>query len=295
MRRDLLRAAGLAAAGVVLLCGSARAANPSIADCLTATEVSIKFRREHLLRAQRAQLLICASTSCPGEIRKECIRRVDEVDAAIPTLIFEAKDAAGNDLGAVKVTMDGEVLAEHLDGTALPVDPGEHTFVLETAGLPLVQKHFVLLEGQKGRRESVTFAAPAPAPPTAQPAPPPSPTPAPPPPPERADGMGAQRVLALVAGGVGIVGLGLGTAFGLAALSKRNSAQQECAAQCATQDGVSMWSDAKSTANVSTVGFVVGGIGLAGAAVLWFTAPAGSDARAQVGIGPGALRVSGAW
>ena len=295
MRRDLLCATGFAAVGVVLLCGSARAADPSIADCLTASEASIKFGREPLLRAQRAQLLTCASTSCPGEIRKECIHRVDEVDAAIPTLIFEAKDAGGNDLGAVKVTMDGEVLAERLDGTALPIDPGEHTFVLETAGLPLVQKHFVLREGQKDRRETVTFVPLAPPPPTAKPALPPPPAPAPPPTPEHADGMGAQRVIALVAGGVGIVGLGFGTAFGLAALSKRNSAQQECAAQCATPDGVSMWSDAKSTANVSTVGFVVGGVALAGAAVLWFTAPAGGHATAQVGIGPGALRVSGAW
>src|SRR5580704_4789846 len=174
MPRELLRAAcaaGLAAAGVVLLGGTARAAGPTVAECLAASDASLMAGSDHQLRAERVALLTCASPSCPGEIRKECIRRVDEVTAAIPTLIFEAKDGAGNDLGAVKVTMDGALLAERLDGTALPIDPGEHTFVLETPGLPLVEKHFVLREGQKGRHETVTFVPPAPAPPTAQPAP----------------------------------------------------------------------------------------------------------------------------
>lgn len=33
----------------------------------------------------------------------------------MPSLVFEAKDRAGNDLGAVRVTMDGQPLAEKLD------------------------------------------------------------------------------------------------------------------------------------------------------------------------------------
>jgi hypothetical protein len=51
------------------------------------------------------------------------LRRVDEINAAIPTVIFEAKDGAGGDLSAVRVTMDGEVLAERLEGTALSINP----------------------------------------------------------------------------------------------------------------------------------------------------------------------------
>ncbi len=59
--------------------------------------------------------------------------------------------------------------------------------------------------------------------------------------------------------------------------------------QCATQDGVNKWSAAASTGNISTIAFIVGGVGIAGAAVLWSTAPGATrqTGAAQVGVGPG--------
>jgi hypothetical protein len=294
MPRKLLRPAVLAAWGVLLLCGSARADGPSIAECLASSDASLKLGREHRLQEERAQLLVCASNACPDAIRNECIRRVDEVNSAIPTLIFEAEDAAGNDLSAVKVTMDGQVLVQSLDGTALSIDPGHHTFVLETQGQPPVQKELVLREAQKDRRETISFGPPPAPPSTSQPMARPEPVPAPPPPSEHGGGLGTQKILALVAGGIGVVGLGVGTAFGLVAISKKSTAQNECPNLCATPDGVSKWSDAVSAANGATVGFVIAGVGLAGAAVLWFTAPRGAMST-QVGLGPGALQVKGSW
>ena len=100
------------------------AADPTTADCLNANNRSIDLRNNHRLRAARGQLLICAANNCPADIRKECTRRVDEVNGQIPTIIFEAKDAAsGKDLSAVKVTMDGELIADRLEGTAISIDP----------------------------------------------------------------------------------------------------------------------------------------------------------------------------
>ena len=157
MKRRLSVLAPALFAGGLLLSASARAADPTTADCLAASEASFKSGNDHKLRAERAQLLICASPNCPADIRKECARRVDEVNAAIPTIIFEAKGASGADLSAVKVTMDGEVLAERLEGSALSIDPGEHTFVFETAGQPSLTKQFVIGEAQKERREAISF------------------------------------------------------------------------------------------------------------------------------------------
>ena len=111
-----------------------------------------------------------------------------------------------------------------------------------------------------------------------------------------AGGVGAQKVLAIVAGGIGVVGAGLGTAFGLMALSAKNDAQNACPAQCATHDGVDKWSDAGSKGNVATAAFIVGGVGLATGAVLWLTAGgSGERPAAQVGLGPGLLQVRGTW
>ncbi len=272
--------------------GRASAADPTNADCVTANEAALKLGNEHHLRADRNQLLVCSSSNCPSDIRLECVRRVDEVNAAIPTIIFEAKDGAGNDLSAVRVTMDGEVLAERLEGTALSIDPGEHTFVFETAGQPPLTKSFVIHESQKDRREPISFGSATP-PPATEPLPVvPLPVVA-----ETASGLGTQRILAIVAAGLGVVGVGVGTAFGVMAIAKRNDARNVCPNECANQSDANLWSNAKTTAQVSDVAFVVGGVGLAGGAVLWFTAKprAAGGPSAQVGLGLGSVRLNGVW
>ena len=82
------------------------------------------------------------------------------------------------------------------------------------------------------------------------------------------------------------------------ALSKRDDAQKVCPTLCSDQDGVRMWQDAKRAGNISTVAFVAGGIGLAGAALLWLTAPETPVARsAGLEVGPGQVTMAlrGRW
>ena len=286
------------------------AADPTTADCLNANNRSIDLRNNHRLRAARGQLLICAANNCPADIRKECTRRVDEVNGQIPTIIFEARDAAaGKDLSAVKVTMDGELIADRLEGTAISIDPGTHTFVFETAGqAPVTMADVIIVQSKKDRRETITFGSP----------------------PvvvsgggggtgggvvaggggtggggtggeggggdKREGGGGAQKILGIVGVGIGVVGLGVGSVFGVMTLSKKNDAQNACPNRCTTQSGVDMWNDATNTGNISTVAFIVGGVGLVGGAVLWLTAPSASGgASTQVGLGPSGLQVKGVW
>jgi hypothetical protein len=295
------------AAVVLTVPAPARAADPTTSDCLGANESAISLRNEHKLRAAREKLLVCAAASCPTDIRNECARRVADINAAIPTIVFEVKDAAGRDLSAVKVTMDGQPLADRLEGTALSIDPGVHTFAFDTEGHPKVEKQLVIREGEKGRREPVMFgaaapAAPQPAPATVQVAPP-APETKPPPAPPQTDsgsvqsgeksGLGTQKTVALVAGGVGVVGVVVGTVFGLQAMSKYNQANDACPGKCADQNGVDLWKSTRSAGNVSTVAFIVGGVGLAAGATLWFTAK--PTATIQVGVGPGSIELRGSW
>jgi hypothetical protein len=300
MNRSL---AWMVAASLVIAHETAHAADPTTADCLAASDASLKAGNEHKLRAERGQLLVCAAASCPADIRKDCMSRVEEVNPQIPTIAFAAKDATGADLSAVTVTMDGEVLTERLEGTALSIDPGEHKFTFETAGRAPVSMSLVIQQGQKDRRELVTFGAPtslavAVPPPQATVAEPPALTPAGG---AVSQGLGTQKILAIVAGGIGLAGLGVGTGFGIVALSKKSSAQGICpTAECPTPAGVNDWSSAVSAGNVSTVGFVLGGVGIAGAAVLWFTAPRSTGASAgaasaRVGLGPGGISLKGTW
>ncbi len=304
MHRSLTSLTIVVAAVLLVDVGVAKAADPTTADCLAASDASLKRGNEHKLRSERAQLLVCAAASCPADIRKECVSRVDELNAQIPTIIFAAKDASGSDLSAVKVTMDGEVLAERVEGTALSIDPGEHMFLFETAGESAVTKTLVIRQGEKDRREAVAFGTmtttPSITPLATQPNAPPAPTSAASSPelPATASGhgLGTQKILALVAGGLGIVGLGVGSAFGVMAVSQKSDAQNACpGTQCPTQDGVNKWSNAGTTGDISTIGLILGGVAIAGAAVLWFTSPSSSGATTQVGFGPGTLQVKGTW
>ena len=185
--------------------------------------------------------------------------------------------------------MDDEPLTDRLDGTPRAIDPGTHSFTFRMEGEAPVTRTFVIQEGQQDRRELVTFRAPV-VPPVSTVASPPIATPST----QASADMSAQKVLALVATGIGVAGIGTGTAFGVVALSRKNAAQSECPGQCATQDGVNKWNDVVAAGNISTIGFVVGGVGLAAGVAWWLTAPS-FGGSAQVGLGPGELRWRAAW
>lgn len=296
----------------------ARAADASMTECLAANESSIKLRRDHKLREARAQSLVCASSSCPAEVRDACQTRVAQLNTEVPTIVFEAKDAGGADLTRVRVTMDGEPFAERLDGTAIPLDPGEHVFVFAAEGAPKVEKRFVLYQGETNRREKIQIpggtpqaAATVPAPdsqahPTLQPsqdsARAESPAPA------ASSGLGAQEVLGLALGGAGIVGLGVGVATGLVASSAWSKVQSacgsggagSCAAGSASRSSVTSDHDTAQTyGTVSTVAFVGGGVLLAAGALLFFTGEpsarqtsAGPPVALEPNVGPGQVGVA---
>lgn len=273
---SLALVAGLA--GTLAGITPARADGPTTTDCLQASETSITLRGAHQLREARKQLLICSAASCPVDVRNECLRHVAEVNDTMPTVVFEAKDAAGNDLAAVKINMDGEPISDRLTGTSISLDPGEHVFVFETAGKPPVQKQFVIHEGEKNRREMIVFpgdpgahdtepASTATTPATTTTTPGAEPV-------TPASSGGGQRVAGLVVGGVGIVGLALGGIFGFMASSKWSKAQSDCGAGCApnTLPQVEK-NDAENLALGSTVAFVVGGALVATGIVLFVSAP----------------------
>lgn len=87
-----------------------------------------------------------------------------------------------------------------------------------------------------------------------------------------------RRHLAYAAIGTGAVGLGVGTVFGVLAMSKWNDAKSGCTDNGGVLTGCPVGADAarkdaQSKATISTVGFVLGGAGVAGAVFLYLTTP----------------------
>jgi hypothetical protein len=260
----------------------AHAADPTVTACLSSSERAIQLRARHELRAARAELLQCAAASCPGEIRQECAVQVDKVTLAIPTLVFAVKNVAGKELSAVRVSMDGHVIAEQLEGIALELDPGEHEFRFEVAGEIPVTERLILHEGEKDRRETVAvgpvLGARVPTPPQL-----PSTT-------APAEVRPRRRLLGLGVGVVGVVGLGIGAAFGAVASSKWDTAVSECPSHtgCSPQ-AINNRDTAATAASVSTVGLIAGGVLAAAGVVIFLTAPRAAAPGVGLQVGPSAV------
>jgi hypothetical protein len=274
-KRGLHTLSALAVGFVLAQSEPAGAANPNTAECLSAADASLQLRGEHKLRAARAQVLVCASASCPAAIQTVCLGRVDQINAALPTVVFESKDSSGNDLPNVSVMMDGQPLSERLDGSALTVDPGEHKFTFVAPDKAVVEKTIIIHEGEKDRRERVVFASQA-GPQTTGVATAPalavSPVEAGPP----NDPGAGRRMLGLVIGGVGVAGIAIGSVFGLMASSSSSSSKDNCSSATNCKDykqSLSDYNTASDDSTISTVAFVAGGAALGAGAILFFTAP----------------------
>ena len=249
----------------------ARAADATMSECLAANESAIKLRDDHKLRQARAQSLACAALGCPAEVREACQSRVARLNAGIPTLVLQAKDANGNDVSRVVVTIDGQPFADHLDGTAIPLDPGDHTFAFSVEGQPTLERRLVVYEGEAGRRERIQLGG------------------------TRAPRLGSQRVLGLALGGAGVLGVGVGATLGLLASSAWSSVKSACgpggpAACIPNTSQASVTSEqntAKTDGTISTVAFIAGGAILAaGTVVFLWGGHGGEDTPAQVALTP---------
>ncbi len=110
--------------------------------------------------------------------------------------------------------------------------------------------------------------------------PPPKETPQGPPPRGRVDGA------TLGAAGVGLVGLAVGAIFGFKALAERPGAGFTTGRDGSYADLVAKSDAAHTSAVVSDVGFAVGIVGVAAAAVLYFARPKVLASPQKVGLAP---------
>lgn len=291
-------------AGTLVLFSPVVALAATKAECVDAATKAQDLRTADKLVEARTQLLVCARDECPDAVRSDCTRWLGDVNDSIPTVVLGAKSPDGVDIVQADVSIDGKLLAHEIDGRAVSLDPGTHTIRFEVTGKPAVERQVVIRQGQKNREISVTIGEPAkPATPAAalsSYAPPPVETaPAPSPPPERerppAETSSSQRTWALVTGGIGIVGVGIGTVFALKSKSKWNDAQTACGSGCGPgSEAYSLNDESKQAGTIAAISFVVGGAALVTGVVLWATAPSSNHRPAvTASIGPGTLNVSG--
>lgn len=263
--------ATLSAISLFAVCADVRA--DSKQECAAAYEKTQALRDEAKLIDARIQAVACSSSTCSDYVITDCARWLTELDAILPTVVFTAVDGAGAETTAVRVTVDGQVVSEKLDGKAVPMDPGEHTVLFESAGAAVIQQKVLIRQGEKNRLLAASFKK----------APPEGPVgPA-------GSSWNGYRIGAIAAGVVGLAGIGVGAAFGVTASSQWDEARADCQDKdpnkpCGTK-GIALGKEAFTSATFSTTGFVVGGVGLAAGALLLILAPkSGPAAKGKTGL-----------
>jgi serine/threonine-protein kinase len=102
----------------------------------------------------------------------------------------------------------------------------------------------------------------------------------------------------VAAAGVGLVGVGVGSFFGISSKNNHDDAEAYCDDQdCTSERGVELKEDAIRNGNMSTVAFAIGGVGLATAGVLLLALPSGNErgAHAAIVVGPTTLGMRGSF
>ncbi len=228
--------------------------------CATAYEQSQKTRKEGYLTASRNHLLVCADDACPAAMRSECIRWLGEVETAMPTVIVVAQDGSGNDVFDVAVTVDGTKVADKLDGKAIGVDPGVHTFRFVRAGSDAVEQKVLIREGEKRRTVTVKLGG-APTPATGHEDPPPS----------KLDDGDHVPTTTWILGAFGVVAIGAGAGLWVVGKGQKSDLDESCrpTSSC-TQDQVDA---SRRTLLFGDVAMGVGIVALTAAIIVYVVRP----------------------
>jgi hypothetical protein len=191
-------------------------------------------------------------TGDPGKLA-ERVRLAREhlatVGPRVPKLAIRVQPPARVD--GLRVSANGLPRNEGSWGVGLPVDPGDVVVTASAPGHRTSQTNVHLAEGQETTIEIVPLAAePAPAPTETSTA---TPSPAP------SAHSSVARPVGVAVGAAGIVAVGVGAVFGALAISKWNQSNDACpGTSCASSNGVTLASDARSAARVADVTLAAG-------------------------------------
>jgi hypothetical protein len=187
----------------------------------------------------------------------------------------------------LEIKRDGVLVEPASYGVGVPVDVGSHVVTASAPGARTWTSQAVIRKD--GERASLTIPALASAsvpassvdtvtPPRAEDTT--SETPS-----SKSTGTSTRKVVGVLLSSMGVVSLGIGTGFGLAALGKDSDSSPYCGQNGAGKndcvgDGIGYRSDAVSSGNVSTVFFAAGTALVVSGVVLWLTAPSSRPAVA---------------
>lgn len=279
----------LAASFISLSLLSAQAARADGKECARAYIQGQELRQATKLERARERLLVCAQRSCPGFMQAECTRWLADVERALPTIVIDARDASGAAVEVKALWIDGE-RRDAPGASAMPIDPGEHTFRIEAADGASAAARAIVREGDKSRAIVITASGNSPSPPAgvalARDASPRDGAPLAARAGDDAEGSASSRGLpagAYVLGGLAALGLASYGYFGITGLTKQLDLKSSCSPHCSEDDLSTLRRDYLA-ADISL------GVALvAGAAFAWIALSPRGESVVVTALPPGRL------
>jgi hypothetical protein len=225
--------------------------------CVAHAESGQRLRDDGRLREARDQLRRCSGDSCHPVVREDCLRWLEEVEQALPSIVLAVRDRSGHDVHVFALQIDG-VDEPVVVGRAVALDPGVHQVRVTAEGYLPGRVSITTREGETRRRIDVVL-----------------------------DPLGRGSPLDPVprrsSSSIPTVSLGL---FGAGALSLAASAylffsaraeldqlRQSCAGAC----DASVVDGARAKGVGATIGLIAGGLAVAGGSLLLGLTPSSSS------------------
>lgn len=267
------------------------------------------FRKaESLYHAPPHLLLLARAHAAQGNLvqaQESYMMVVNEnLPASAPKAFHNAQSEARSELQALKgripkltvnvaeeytelsITLDGQPYSLTLLGVPKPIDPGEHVLVVTARGKTRTEQRFSIAEGARENLsleledDTTTGTAPAPSAATTE-ASAPAPASA-----DAAPASPSRTTLGYALIGGGVLFVGIGSYFGLAAKSQRDDALGNdalCGGSGCTPSGREEIDSATTKAHIATGGFALGAAALGVGAYFLFT---GAEPSREVGLLP---------
>lgn len=286
-------------AGACAKFGASNKLDPAVGTLLFLGECNEKLGKTATAWASFQEASSLAANSGDGKRQQVATVRATALKPQVSNLIVAV---AGSDTEGLAIRRNGIDLPKATWGTPLPVDAGEHEIGASAPGKMTWAKTVTVSDGG----ETITIDIPQLAAVATTAAAPVAPEPTPPPDTRDEASNGTPMLIAgIVVGGVGLVGLGVGTVFGIMAKGSNSDSLDLCRTDTLCSDeGLALREDAQTQATVSTAAFIAGGVLVAGGLTLILLAPSddgeaggGDQVALSTAFGPdrAGLMLGGVW
>jgi hypothetical protein len=257
--------------------------DPAIGTLLYLAECYEKSGRTASAWATFREAASAAQAQGETERTRVAAQRADRLQPSLSKLTLKVVPETAQ-LPSLRVMRDNVAVAKTLFGVALPVDPGKYHIVASADGYQSYESDIEVGANADSKSLEIPALVASATPPVGVAALPATAnaanantqptTPVPPRNPEPAPSSGnGLRTAAYVTGALGVVSLGVGTYFGVKAISKNSDAKDHCPGgnTCNDPQGESLTKDAQSAATVSNITIGVGAAFVVAGVVLYLT------------------------